>query len=243
MTGAETVTTTDITADNTSNATGSVSISPSATDFLIELVATDTTLMKSMIHTTTNTTVTVNPESTAKALIYSKWLGKQPADKSVENFEENFTTSADFTNLTASVSQLINTDTIAPQLANIDLNSAAIVALASAAADDIATSSLVVPTNTANFAGTWHVTSSSNPSGYFPVFIEQTGTSLTGNVNNSTPFTGTVSGQQATVNVTGDGFTEVWNLTKTSDTGFSGTWASTPTGGSTTNGTLNGVKQ
>lgn len=243
--GAEPITTTNISTDDSSSATGSVSISPSATDFLVELVATNTTLMKSMIHTIANITVTVNPESTAKSLIYSKWLGKGPADKSVENFEENFTNSADFTNLTASISQLINTDTIAPKLENIDLNSAAIVALASKAADVIATSSLVVPANTANYAGTWHVTSSTNPSGYFPVWIEQAGTSLSGSVNGITPFTGTVSGQNAVLTVTPQDRTETWNLTMASNgTSFSGSWSSTPTGGgSTTTGTLTGAKQ
>jgi len=239
------VLTTGITTNNTIQASGSVSISADTTDFLVELMASNTPIMQSMIYTSANVTAAVDPDTTAQALIYAEWLKKSPTNKSVENFKKNFAlnSSADDA-LATTIYNLINFDTTVSNLTDVNLASTTLIAAATTAASSISTETRVIPASTADFSGTWHVTSSTNPSGYFPVFITQSGSNLSGTVNNITPFTGTVSGQQAVLTVTPQDRTEIWNLTKTSDTAFSGNWTSTPnTGGASTNGTLTGAKQ
>jgi len=199
-----------------------------------------------MVFGSSDMTANVNPDTTAQALIYDEWLKRSPADKSVENFQANFALNPAADNaLATTLYNLVNFDTTVASLSNINLASTTLITAATNAAATISTGTLVIPEGTANYAGTWHVTSSSNPSSYFPVFFEQTGTSLTGSVNGITPFTGTVTGQNAVLTVTPQGRTEPWNLAMGSNgTEFSGSWSSTPTGGgSTTTGTLTGMKQ
>lgn len=237
--------TTDISTNNTTQASGSISISAGTTDFLVELMAGNTPVMQSMISASGNVTADVNPDTTAQALIYAEWLKNNPTNTSVENFKKNFALNPTADNtLATTIYNLINYDTSVASLTDVNLASTTLINEATIAADSISTETRVIPANTADFSGTWHVTSSANPSGYFPVFINQSGSNLSGTVNNYSPFTGTVTGQQARLTVTPEDRTEIWNLTKTSSTGFSGDWTSTPNiGGASTNGTLTGVKQ
>lgn len=237
----------NITTNNTIQATGSISISAGTTDYLVELLASNTSVMQSRIYTSTDVTVTVNPDTTAKSLIYTEWLKRNPADKSVENFEKNFAfvPTADDA-LATTLYNLINDDTVVASLSNINLASTTLISAATTAASGISTESRVIPSGTANYGGTWHVTSSTSPSSFMPVFVSQTGSSLSGSVNGITHFTGSVTGQQAVLTMTtSSGSTETWNLTMASGgTEFSGSWSSIPSGGgSTTTGTLTGVKQ
>lgn len=245
VSGIDPAITATITTNNTIQATGSVSIT-AGYDYLVELLASDTPVMQSMVFGSSDMTANVNPDTTAQALIYDEWLKRSPADKSVENFQANFALNPAADNaLATTLYNLVNFDTTVASLSNINLASTTLITAATNAAATISTGTLVIPEGTANYAGTWHVTSSSNPSSYFPVFFEQTGTSLTGSVNGITPFTGTVTGQNAVLTVTPQGRTETWNLAMGSNgTEFSGSWSSTPTGGgSTTTGTLTGMKQ
>lgn len=236
------VLTSEITTNNTIQASGSIEFSNVTTDYLVELVQGDTNkpLMQSFKYTVSNgDIVAVNPDTTAESLVYAKWVERNPTNKSVENFKQNLALNPTADDaLATTIYDLINNDTTVANLADVNLASTTLTTAAQTAAGNIATESRIVPTTLANYNGLWLC-----QNGALPVNLVQNGDAITGMVNGITPLTGTVSGKQATLTMSPGDRTEVWTLTMNDlNTSFSGTWVSTPTTGAPTSGSITGIK-